>query len=229
MLLKEIRQAFRVLAKNPGFTAIAALSLALGIGANSAIFSLTDALLLRPLPVLDPGSLLTVSTNTPDNPFGGTSFQDYRDLRDKSQSFDSMAAYQLYTFGLAPSPGVQPQMRLGMLVSDNFFRTLGVQPALGRAFLPEEGKVSGRDAIAVLSHDLWLNQFGADRSIIGRNIRLNGIDFAVIGVAPASFTGLDQFVRPALFVPATMAQRLSAAPKDPLEDRTIRPYRIKGQ
>jgi putative ABC transport system permease protein len=229
MLLKEIRQAFRVLAKNPGFTAIAALSLALGIGANSAIFSLTDALLLRPLPVLDPGSLLTVSTNTPDNPFGGTSFPDYRDLRDKSQSFDSMAAYQLYTFGLAPSPGVQPQMRLGMLVSDNFFHTLGVQPALGRAFLPEEGKVSGRDAIAVLSHDLWLNQFGADRSIIGRNIRLNGIDFAVIGVAPASFTGLDQFVRPALFVPATMAQRLSAAPKDPLEDRTIRPYRIKAR
>ena len=229
MLLKEIRHAFRLLAKNPGFTAIAALSLALGIGANSAIFSLSDALLLRPLPVQDPGEVVTVSTNTPDNPFGGASFPDYRDFRDQSRSFDGLAAYRFYTFGLATSPQVQPQMRMGLLVSDNFFRVLGIQPALGRAFLPEEGKVSGRDAILVLSHDLWQNQFSADRAIIGRTVRLNGIDFTVVGVAPEQFTGLDPFIRPALFVPLAMTQRLADASKDPLEDRTSRALQLKGR
>src|SRR5438270_4884944 len=187
MLLKEIRHAFRLLVKNPGFTAIAALSLAIGIGANSAIFSFADALLLRPLPISHPGDVLTISTNTPDNPFGGTSFADYRDFRDKSRSFESIAAYQFYTFGFATSPSVQPQMRLGFLVSGNFFSTMGIQPALGRAFVAGEAKTSGRDAIAVLSYDLWTNQFSGEHSVIGRIIRLNGIDFIVIGVAPASF------------------------------------------
>jgi len=229
MLLKEIRHAFRLLAKNPGFTAIAALSLAIGIGANSAIFSLADALLLRPLPVSQPGEVLTISTNTPDNPFGGTSFPDYRDFRDKSSSFESIAAYQFYTFGFATSPTVQPQMRLGFLVSGNFFSSMGVQPALGRAFLADEAKTSGRDAIAVLSYDLWQNQFSGDRSVIGRIIRLNGIDFTIIGVAPASFTGMDQFIRPALYVPASMAQRLGASAKDPLEDRSSQPFQLKAR
>ena len=229
MLLKEIRHAFRLLAKNPGFTAIAALSLAIGIGANSAIFSFGDALLLRPLPIPHSSDVLTISTNTPDNPFGGTSFPDYRHFRDKSRSFESIAAYQFYTFGFATSPAVQPQMRLGFLVSGNFFSSMGVQPALGRAFLAEEAKTSGRDAIAVLSYDLWVNQFSGDRSVVGRIIRLNGIDFTVIGVAPASFTGMDQYIRPALYVPATMAQRLSAAAKDPLEDRTNQSFQLKGR
>src|SRR5579863_3226808 len=198
MLIKEIRQAFRLLAKNPGFTAIAVLSLGLGIGANSAIFSFADALLLRPLPVPEPGQLLTVTTNTPDDPFGATSFPDYRDLRGKNQSFESLAAHRLYTFGFAPSPGVQPQMRLGFLVSDNFFRTAQVQPALGRAFLPEEGKVPGRDTIAILSYDFWQSQFGSDPGIAGRKIRLNGIDFTVIGVTSRNFTGMNPVLRPAL-------------------------------
>jgi predicted permease len=154
---------------------------------------------------------------------------DYRDFREQSRTFDGLAAYRFYTFGLASSSKVQPQMRMGLLVSDNFFRVLGVQPAVGRAFLTEEGKVSGRDAIAVLSHDLWENQFGADPSIVGRAIRLNGIDFTVIGVAPESFTGLDPFLRPALYVPVTMSQRLGAASKDPLEDRGSRPMQMKGR
>src|SRR5579871_6736657 len=106
MPFKELRQAFRLLAKNPGFTAIAVLSLALGIGANSAIFSFADALMLRPLGVPEPGKVFTVTTSTPDDPFGSASFPDYRDLRDKSQSFESLAADRIYTFGFAPSPGV---------------------------------------------------------------------------------------------------------------------------
>jgi putative ABC transport system permease protein len=229
MLLQEFRHAFRLLAKNPGFTAIAALSLAIGIGANSTIFSLADALLLRPLPVSKPGEVLTITTDTPDNPFAATSFPDYREFRDKSRSFESIAAFRFYTFGFATSPSVQPQMRFGLLVSDNFFRVMGVQPALGRAFLAGEAKTSGRDAIAVLSYDLWGTQFSRDRSVVGRTIRLNGIDFTVIGVAPESFTGVDQYIRPALYVPATMSQRLSASARDPLDDRSQQEFQLKGR
>jgi predicted permease len=229
MLIKEIRQAFRLLGKNPGFTAIAVLSLALGIGANSAIFSFADALMLRPLSVPDPGGLLTVATKTPDDPYGATSFPDYRDLRDKNQSFESLAAFRFYTFGFAPSAQVQPQMRMGLLVSDNFFRAARIQPALGRAFLDEEGKVPGRDAIAVLSYDLWQSQFASDPAIIGRAIRLNGIDFTVIGVTSPDFTGMNPVLRPALYVPLSMMQRLSAATKDSLEDRSDRDLELKGR
>src|ERR1700693_5617715 len=122
MLFKEIRHAIRLLIKNPGFTAIAALSLALGIGANSAIFSLADAILLRPLPVRAPGAVVTVTTNTPDNAFSRMSYPDYRDIRDKSRSFDGLVAFELSTWGLAASAKEVPQMRMGLMVSDNFFR-----------------------------------------------------------------------------------------------------------
>ena len=143
--------------------------------------------------------------------------------------FAGLAAFDLYTFGFATSPTVQPQMRMGFQISDNFFQVLGIRPALGRAFLPEEGKVPGRDAIALLSYDLWMNQFGGDRSVIGRTIRLNGIDFAVIGIMPESFTGMDPFIRPALYVPLTMSQRLSAAVKDPMEDRSFASLQVRGR
>src|SRR5262249_58708407 len=100
MLLKEIRQAFRLLANNPGFTVIAALSLALGIGANSAIFSLADAILLRPLPIVKPGEIVNVSTDTPSKPLSRVSYPDYRDIRDKSQFFSGLVAYNLTTLRL---------------------------------------------------------------------------------------------------------------------------------
>src|SRR5450755_4150918 len=196
MLFKEIRQAIRLLAKNPGFSAIAALSLALGIGANSAIFSLADAMLLRPLPVFQPSQVMSLSTDTPSSPLDGLSYPDYRDLREKSQSLAGVAAFQYTTVGFADSPKALPQMRMGLMVSDNFFGVLGIQPALGRAFLADEGKVAGRDAIALLSYDSWENQFGRAPSAIGRSIRMNGVDFTIVGVAPKSFTGIDQWIRP---------------------------------
>jgi predicted permease len=228
-LFQDICYAIRILLKNPGFTLIAALSLALGIGANSAIFSLADAVLLRPLPVLAPGAVVTVSTNTPDNPYGGVSYPDYRDLRAKSQSFDGMVAYQLSTMSAATSPKALPQIRTGLVVSDNWFQVLGVQPVLGRAFLPEEGKVPGRDAVVVVSYDFWENQLARDPSVIGRNLRIKGIDFNIVGVAPKTFTGIDQFFQPSLYVPVMMAQRLSAAAVDPLENRADYPYTVKAR
>src|SRR5580704_9807721 len=207
MLFQEIRQAIRMLAKNPGFTAIAALSLALGIGANSAIFSLADAILLRPIPVPQPSRVLDLSTATPSTPIAGISFPEYRDIREKDRSMSGLIAYQFATVGFATSAKALPQMRMGQMVSDNFFKVLDVQPALGRAFLPDEGKVPGRDAIVILSDHFWETEFGRDPSVIGRVVRMNGIDFTIVGVMPEKFTGIDQWIRPYFYVPLTMAPR----------------------
>ncbi len=229
MAFQEIRHTFRLFAKNPGFTAVAALSLALGIGANSAIFSLADAILLRPLPIRQPGAVVTVTTNRPENQYGGVSYPDYRDLRGKSQSFDGLVAFDFASWGLTASPKDVPQMRFGMLVSDNFFHVLGVEPAIGRSFRPEETSVPGRNPVVVLSYAFWQTQFAGDKSVIGRTIRLNGIDFNVVGVAPESFTGMDPYIRPALFVPLMMKQRLSASKDDPLEQRKDHDWNVKGR
>ena len=228
MLPEEIRYALRLLVRNPGFTAIATLSLALGIGANSAIFSLADALLLRPLAIAQPSAVVNVSTDPPGD-IGGVSYPDYRDLRDKTRSFDGLTAVHFLTLSVAKSSSENPHLRVGFGVSENFFQVLGVQPALGRGFLAEEGQASGKNPVAVLSYDFWRSEFSSDRSILGRVIRINGIDFDVIGVAPQSFTGVDQYVRPNLYIPASMSQRLTAAPKDIIEDRSAHNFDVKGR
>jgi putative ABC transport system permease protein len=220
-----------MLARNPGFTAVAALSVALGIGVNSAMFSFHDAILLRPLPVRDPGAVVTVSAASPDDPSftGQLSYPNYRDLRESAQSFDGLVAYQLSTFSFARSRQAVRDMRLAMLVSDNFFNVLGVRPDLGRAFTADEGRTPGRDAVVVLGADFWKNTLGADPSILGGTVLINGIDFNVIGVAPESFTGMDQFVRPAFYVPLMMMQRLGNARDNPIEDRAARSWAVKGR
>jgi predicted permease len=230
-LVQEVRHAFRMLARNPGFTAVAALSVALGIGVNSAMFSFHDAILLRPLPVREPGSVVTLSAASPDDSsfLGRLSYPNYRDLRDTSQSFDGLVAHQLMPFSFARSRQAVREMRLAMLVSDNFFSMLGVRPALGRGFAPEEGMVPDRDAVVVLGYDFWKNALGADSSMLGGMVLINGVDFNVVGVAPASFTGMDQFVRPAFYVPLMMARRLGAGGQNPLEDRAARSWEVRGR
>ncbi|HEU4415762.1 MAG TPA: ABC transporter permease [Candidatus Angelobacter sp.] len=228
-MLNEIRYAFRMIARSPGFTAIAVLSLALGIGANAAIFSLADALVLRPLPVADPSSVMDISTTRPGINAGGVSYPDYRDLRSRAQSFDGLVAYQLSTFSMARTRDEVAHMRMGMLVSDNFFPTLGVRLALGRGFLPEETVSSTGTPTVVLGHDFWNNEFNHDASVIGRTVRISGMDFNVIGVAPRSFTGLDQYIRPSFYVPLGLSQRLLAAAKDPLEDRANHDLSLEGR
>ena len=152
MFFQEIRHALRMLARSPGFTAIAALSLALGIGGNSALFSFHDAIMWRPLPVLDPGSIVTVTTDGLDdrvpNPF--VSYPNYRDMRGNAQSFAGLVAHRAATVSFARSRQAVREMRMGMLVSDNFFDVLGIVPTLGRSFTVEETLVPGRDAVVVL-------------------------------------------------------------------------------
>ena len=227
-ILADVRYALRALRRQPAFAAVAVLSLALAIGANSAIFSFADALLLRPLPVKNPAAVFDVSSTTPDNPFEGMSFPDYRDLRDQNNSFDGLAAYRLSTLAVAANPAAPAQMRFANLVSGNFFAVLGVAPAAGRAFLPEETAASGQP-VAMVSYDFWQENYAGRQSAIGSRVRLNGIVFTIVGVTPASFTGLNRFIRPSIFVPLGMAQRLDGDAADPLEDRGRHDLVVKGR
>jgi predicted permease len=229
MAFQDVRHAYRMFVKNPGFTAIAALSLALGIGANSAIFSLADALLFRPLPIRDPGAVVTISTAPPDSPYGGVSYANYRDFRDKLRSFDGVVAFTFSTWGVATSAKDAAQMRMGVFVSGNFFSVLGVEPTLGRGFRRDEGQVPGRDAVVVLGHQFWKTHFAASPSAIGQTIRINGVDFTVVGVAPEKFTGIERYIRPAMFVPLMMKQRLDASKDDPLEKRGDHGLTVKAR
>src|SRR6202162_3111685 len=231
-LWQDLRYGCRTMLKKPGFTLVPLISLAIGIGANSAMFSLADGLILRPLPVYHPGEVVTVGYTSEVGHFGGinSSYRDYVDFRDKSKSFDGLVPYASDSFGCSPAAGAQPRMKLGMLVSGNFFRVLGVEPELGRTFRAEEDQEPGRDAVVILGHDFWEKELAADPDILGRRVLLSGIEFTVIGVAPARFTGMDQYFHPALYVPAAMWPRFVSDPKDrPLEQRDSRRLAVKGR
>ena len=223
----DIRYAWRTLRAQPAFAAIAALSLGMAIGANSAIFSFADAMLLRPLPVPDPSGVLDISLTTPDVPLEGMSFPDYRDLREKSRSFSGLAAYRIATAAVATDRAAAARVRYTALVSDNFFSVLEVAPASGRAFLPSEANGPG-EPVAIISDD-FRDQFPPARPIIGSTVRIDGIVCTVIGIAPKSFTGTELFRRPSLYLPLAMSQRLAGAAKDPLADRERRNLIVKGR
>ena len=213
-MLSDLRYALRTLRKSPGFALVAILSLALGIGANSAMFSLADAILLRPLPVPHGSDLIVVQSQLRGEAIGGIfqysglSYPDFKDLRERNKSYTGLTASQYTQFGIATEKGALPQMKFGELVNGDFFRVLDVPLELGRPFRPDEDKVPGRDAVVVLGHELWRTDFASDRNVVGRTIFLNNITFTVIGVTPEQFTGSNGLVRSALFVPLAMGPRL---------------------
>ena len=227
-ILADVRYSLRALGRQPAFVAVAGLSLALAIGANSAIFSFADAVLLRPLPVRNPSVVFDVSNTTPDNPLEGMSFPDYRDLREKSRSFSGLAAYRVAILAVAPNPTVAAQMRFAVLVSDNYFAVASVTPVAGRGFLPEEAATSAAP-VAMLSYDYWQQHYAGARTAVGGSLRLNGIDCTIVGVAPPSFRGLDRFIDSSIFVPLGLSQRLDGNPADPLEDRARHNLVVKGR
>jgi predicted permease len=223
-----VKHSFRVLLNKPGFTLISVFSMAIGIGATSAMFSFADALLLRPLPVKDPSAVVAISAA--GSAFAGDpaiSYPDYSDLRDGNRSFQGLVAAGYAQFGFSPTAQALPRMKFGLYVSGNFFSVLGVEPALGRMFRPEEDQARGRDPVVVLGHDFWVGQFGASRSVLGTRILLNGIEHTIIGVAGERFTGIDQYLRPALFVPMAMYDRMTQA--NNLDKRQYRWLLVKGR
>ncbi len=234
MLLDDLRYTTRKLMRSPGFTLIVAGSLALGIGANAAIFSFADAVLLRPLPVAHPSELLTVrsqdQTRTSSTLDASVSFRDYADFRDRSRCFDQLLAYDMITASLASHPDSAPHLTYAMLVTGNFFRALGVGPQIGRDFRPDEDQAAGRNPVVVVSYGAWVNEWGKDRNILGRTLRLNGISLTIVGVAPENFWGMDLYIRPTVFVPLMMAPTLLGDEGQRLIDRRdTRVLNVKGR
>ncbi|MGC2660934.1 MAG: ABC transporter permease, partial [Bryobacteraceae bacterium] len=184
ILLQDLRYGARVLRKSPGFTVIALLTLALGIGANTAIFSILDSILLRPLPFKDASRLVVLHETTPRVGLVSVSYPDFLDWRAQNTAFSEMAAVNSVGFNLS---GInQPQNVTGEAVSANFLSMLGLRPILGRDFDASEEK-AGTAAVVLLSYPLWQSHFGGDPNIIGQTIALDGRAFSVIGVLPAGF------------------------------------------
>jgi putative ABC transport system permease protein len=186
-MLQDLRFAVRTLLRSPGFTLTAALTLALGIGATSLMFSVVNAVLLRPLPYADQERLMlvfNVNTNAPDANMMRVTPLDFEDYRARSQAFESMAAHigTGFTFG---GPG-EPELVIGQMITPDFFRVLGVQPALGRSFRAEEFSPGGEN-VMLLSQRLWRRRFGGDPSVVGTQVNVNGRLFTVAGVMPAGF------------------------------------------
>jgi predicted permease len=206
-LWQDLRYGFRRLIKTPGFTLVAVLSLALGIGANTAIFSLVDTVLLRPLPVSEPRQLEEVyGTLHKGADYTIQSYPNYKDYRDRNEVFSGVLAYRFAPMSLSASGGNERVW--GYIVSGNYFDVLGVQPALGRGFLPEEDRTQGSHPVAVLSYGCWQSRFGADHNIVGRQVSINNQQFTIVGVAPKGFIGTEIAYAPEIFVPMMMAKQI---------------------
>ena len=198
MVLQDIRYGLRMLVKSPGFSAVAILSLALGIGANTAIFSLVNAVLLRPLPVTDPQSLVLISTTDQRNPGNlPLSHLNFKDLRSQTSAFADMAAFTFNQVNY--NSGHESEQVPVQVVTANYFAVLGTQPALGRAFLPEEEGNS--TPVAVVSYGFWQRSLGSDQNAVGKTITLNRTPYTVIGVAPRNFSGTLLGAGPAAWLP----------------------------
>ncbi len=171
---RDVRYAFRSFRRSPAFTLVALLSLAIGVGANCAAYTWADALLLRPLPVPHPSDVVTVGSSMSGGGALGdvlrASYPEYTAIRDRVKSFDGLLAFTSFSSGVAAARDAVPALKLGIMVSANFFDVLGLRPTPGRGFRPEEGEVLGRDAVIVLSYRLWQGQFGGDSAILGRHV-----------------------------------------------------------
>jgi predicted permease len=226
---RDLRLTFRSLRRKPGFTVAVVLSLALGIGANTAIFSGVDATLLRPLPVPNPHDLISIDVAASRlTQFGGSSYLDLTDFRSRSRAFEHLAISQSISAGMNTGQG-EPQVVYGLLVSGSFFSTMQVQPSLGRDFRLDEDEVPGKYPVAIISHALWGRAFANDKSVIGRQVKLNGRSFTIVGVAPKSFTGSNLFFRPDIYVPTMMIQGLTTDGNDALTHRSFREFEMMGR
>ena len=200
-LNRDFRYAFRALLRAPTFAATVIATLSLGIGANAVIFSAVDAVLWRDVPVSDPHSLVDVYTTSGNNPYSGTSYPDYFDLRD-SGTFASLAAST--SVSITMDANGQPEALAGQLVSGNYFEVLGVKIPVGRGFATDDDRPGAPVRVAVISHALWQRLFNADQSVVGQAIRLNSNPYTLIGVAPPGFGGPALGVATDVWVPTAL-------------------------
>jgi len=214
-LWQDVRFGLRMLAKNPGFTAIAVLTLALGIGANTAIFSLFNQVLLRRLPVRNPEQLVVLKSPGPKRGHVWSDGDDseifsyplYKGLAKNTSVFDGVIAR--YQFGASIASHGQTDMGSGELVTGNYFEVLGVRPALGRVLSPTDDDVQGAHPVVVLSHGYWTQHFAGDARVLNQTILVNNAAMTIVGVAQAGFTGIQVGQTPDLFVPMTMKGQMT--------------------
>ena len=202
-LRTDLRYAVRALSRAPAFAVMAIVSLALGIGANTVVFSVVNALVLKPLPVEQPDRVFYVQ-NVRGHP--SHSFPNYRDLRDRNRSFEGLVGYRISPINL-DNDGL-PVRTWGYLATGNYFDVLGVKPAVGRFFHQEDDLHEGEAPLAVLSYDCWISRFSGRPDVVGLAIRLNQTPFTVIGVAPKGFRGTELFYRPEIWVPMMMEPQI---------------------
>jgi predicted permease len=228
---RDLYRALRILVKRPAFTFLVVLSLALGIGATTVIFSLIDGILLHPLPVPHSEEIVTVDTAASRlSRFGDTSYLDYLDFVNQSKSFQGLIAFRHLSVSMNPEmTASRPQVVWGLLVSGNYFSTLHVKPAVGRDFLPEEGQVPDKYPIAIISYGLWQQTFAGDPTIVGGPVKLNGQPFTIVGVMPRGFTGAELSFRPDIYVPAMMSAEVVPGGSRFLQARDSRSFIVRGR
>jgi predicted permease len=209
-LWQDVKYGARMLAKSPGFTAIAVVTLALGIGLNAAVFSVVNAVLVRPLPVHSPHELAGIYNHEPNEFMSHVpmSYLDYTDLRDQNKSFSGVVAYALTPFAFEKGEETHPV--IGEFVSGNYFSVLGINAVVGRTFTAEED--TAPHLVAVLSHAAWERRFGSDRGIVGQTVRLNGHPVTIVGVAAPGFSGVLRVLAPELWVPLAATRVLRVQP-----------------
>jgi predicted permease len=220
-LLQDIRYGARTLMKNPGFMIVAVITLALGIGANTAIFSMVDAFLLRPLPVAEPAQITVLAFQQKHGNFQTQfSIADYRDIQNQTKEvFSDVFAYQFGLDGL--SVDGQADRIMTNYVSGNYFSALGLKPALGRFILPSEGDVPGADPVMVLGYSYWQTRFGGDPGIVGRKVSVDGKPITIVGVAPKGFVGVYPILSVQGYLPMGMAI-FAGNPNDFMTNRQVR-------
>src|SRR5690349_17032262 len=220
-MLQDIRYALRMLAKNPAFAAVVVLTLALGIGANAAIFSLLDQVLLQSLPVANPEQLVVLSVYEAKEPNVDSSFSYpmYQDLRDRNSVFSGVIARGGTQMNV--SYGDQTERVRGELVSGNFYEVLGVRPWIGRLFTQDDDRTPRAHPVAVLSYKFWESRFNKDPNVVGKTILVNEQPVTVLGVTPPGFYGVDLSNNPDVRVPLMMTPVFNPAPPTRLQSRRL--------
>ena len=222
-----IQHAFRTIARMPGVAAVVVLSLGIGIGVNTAVFSWIQALVLKPIPgVAGSGSFYNIEARADTGTYPGMSWAEYRDLAPRLQSIEELIAFRMAPLNVGES--ARTERTYALLVSGNYFAGLGLQPAMGRFIRPDEADVAGAEPVVVLSHDYWQTHFAGDASAIGRTLQINDNQLTIVGVAPEGFQGTVMGLQFDLWVPATLAPVLFAGSTE-LESRAQRGYAVIGR
>ncbi len=207
MLRHDLTFTFRRLRSSPGFTAAAILTLALGIGANTTIFSLVNAVVFRPFGVERQSELVSFNMRTSKAQFPTLSYPDYKDYRDRNTVLSGLAMYRIDRH--EPEPWRGRNVRLwGYEVSGNYFDMLGVQPIRGRVLHPDDDVKRGGHPLAVISYSCWQSRFGGDPDIAGKKVKIGGLEYTIVGVTPRAFIGTELIYTPEIFVPLAMAEQI---------------------